>query len=588
MDQDQKVKTWYSHILPYLIFFIGSGIFFGLFGDYVEFYQEKLSLFIFSHDYLIDNVIQPGAALVYLGKFLTTFYYYPFAGAIIISAIICLITLVISKIISSLSGTSSLLLSVIAGIAVFFMQTNYQFLLYNSLGLLLQVTLFYLTIKYLKGWIPVIIFPFWYYFTGGFAWIFGLMYSFHLLRDWSKKARVKILIFWVVNFLVIFLLKEYLLFQPALALFFFPFSNDNTGSQFSLFIPVVSLIILLPLFAKINLRFLSRLKTGNHLRSVTITLITLILILAIALLRYDRNSRDYFHVEKLFYGEKYDELIDFNRKHPTTNRLTIFLNNIALCETGKLNDQLFYMPQSPDGQSLFLKWEMFGEVLRRGGYFYYSTGMINEAHRWAYENMIMKGLTPEGLKMLIKTELINGNYKVASKYISILKKTLFYRNDAVTFESLLFNDKAVAAEPEFGAKRNEKIRHDFFSITDDPYINIERVLAFDSLNRKAFEYKLAYLMLIKDYKGIASGLTKLESFGFKKIPVHLGEAAMVYRISNLGPMPNLGKLKVDPQTEARFKQFLQTFQTYGNNLKTAQPFLKKRFGSTFWYYAFYH
>ena len=98
-------------------------------------------------------------------------------------------------------------------------------------------------------------------------------------------------------------------------------------------------------------------------------------------------------------------------KHPTTNRLTIYLNNIALCETGRLNDRLFYFPQSPDGQSLFLKWEMYGEVLRRGAYFYYSTGMINEAQRWAYENMVMKGITPEDLRMLIKTEIINGNYR---------------------------------------------------------------------------------------------------------------------------------------------------------------------------------
>ena len=51
--------------------------------------------------------------------------------------------------------------------------------------------------------------------------------------------------------------------------------------------------------------------------------------------------------------------------------------------------------------------------------------------------MVMKGQSPEGLKMLIKTDLINGNYKVASAYISILKRTLFYRKDAKRFEKLL-------------------------------------------------------------------------------------------------------------------------------------------------------
>jgi hypothetical protein len=124
-------------------------------------------------------------------------------------------------------------------------------------------------------------------------------------------------------------------------------------------------------------------------------------------------------------------------------------------------------------------------------------------------------------------------------------------------------------------------------MTGNPIANLEMVLSLDSLNRKAYEYKMAYLMLIEDYNGIASGLGKLESLGFKKIPVHLEEAAMVGRLSNLGPLPDMGNLSIDPRIEARFNQFLQTFQSYGNNLKTAQPFLKKKFGDTFWYYAFY-
>jgi hypothetical protein len=98
---------------------------------------------------------------------------------------------------------------------------------------------------------------------------------------------------------------------------------------------------------------------------------------------------------------------------------------------------------------------------------------------------------------------------------------------------------------------------------------------------------MAYLMLNEDYAGIASGLARLESLGFKKIPVHLQEAAMVCRMSG-SALPDMGNLKIDSQTEARFNQFLQTFQSYGNNLKTAQPFLKQKFGNTFWYYGFYH
>jgi hypothetical protein len=574
-------------LLPYLIFFTGMVLFFGIFAGYVEYYQEKLSLFVFSRDYLNASLTQPGSMLVYLGRFLTTFYYYPVAGAIFISLTICLIMYMISKIISSLSGKGSILLTLLFGTLFFILQTNYHYLLYNSLGVLLQLVLLYLTIRYLKGFLPVIIFPFWYFITGGFAWIFAIMYTLYLVLKSIKKEWFKIISLFVLTFIIIYLLKEFFLFQPFKTLMIFPFSDKDTGTQFRLFIPIIVLIILLPLIQKIKIGLPVWTRQKDPVKITILSLVSLILVCTSAVLRFDKVYKEYFQAENLFCQGRFNEVIRYITNHPTTNRLTIYLNNIALCETGRLNDQLFHFPQSPDGQSLFLKWEMSGEVLRRGAYFYYTTGMINEAQRWAYENMVMKGIAPEDLRMLIKTEIISGNYKVASKYISILKKTVFYRNEAKDFEKLLFDEKSIESRPEFGLKRKEKIEHDFFSITDNPYVNIEKALSVDSLNCKLFEYKMAYLMLNKDYAGIASGLARLESLGFKKIPVHLQEAAMVCRMSG-SALPDMGNLKIDSQIEARFNQFLQTFQSYGNNLKTAQPFLKQKFGNTFWYYGFYH
>jgi hypothetical protein len=588
MSQDQTKKKLVISILPYFIFFSGSFLFFAFFAGHIEFYQEKLALFVFSPDYLISNIKQPGSLLLYLDRFLTTFFYYQVAGAFIISLIICLIIYLISKTIHDLSGKDSILVPLIFGTLFFILQTNYQYLLYNNLGVLLQLVFFHLVLKYLKGYIPVIIFPLWYWITGGFAWIFFLLYVFSMVLKPVKKEWQKIISLSAISFLFIYVLKEFLIFQTFDTLLIFPFSTEDTGSRFRLFLTVIALITLIPFIGKIKIRFPGWLSKPDKMERFIYPLISILLISISSLLCYDKVLREYFHVEKLFYKENFNDLTRYVTDHPTTNRLTIFLNNIALSETGRLNDLLFQFPQSPDGQSLFLKWEMYGEVLRRGGYFYYTTGMINEAHRWAYENMVMKGITPEGLKMLIKTEIINGNYKVASKYIAILKNTMFYRTEAKEFEKLLFNDTAVESHPEFGVKRKEKIGHDFFSITDDPYVNIQRVLAFDSLNRKVYEYKLAYLMLIKDYKGIAAGLTRLEKLGYRKIPVNLEEAALVCRISDTAPLPDLGSLKINPQTEARFDKFLQTFQSYGNNLKIAEPVLRQKFGNTFWYWAFYH
>lgn len=577
----------FLYLLPLLIFFTGSFIFFGFFADYVEYYQEKISLFVFSSDYLKSSVTQPGSILVYLGRFLTTFYYYPVAGAIIISLIICMITYLISKIINFLTGKISILLSLLFGITFFILQTNYQYLLYNSLGVLLQLVLFYLAIRYLKGFLPVVLFPFWYFLTGGFAWIFALMYTLFLFLKSIRKEWPKVVSLFAFCFIVIYLLKEIFLFQPFKTLMIFPFSDENTGTQFRLFIPIIGLITFLPLIVKVKFAVPLWIRQKDPIRIVFLCLVSLLLVSLSGLLRFDRVNMDYFHAERLFSQGRFNEVTRYISNHPSTNRLTIYLNNVALSETGRLTDQLFHFPQSPDGQSLFLKWEMMGEVLRRGAYFYYTTGMINEAHRWAFENMVMKGITPEDLRMLIKTEIINGSYKMASKYVSILSKTLFYRNEATGFERLLSDERTIESDPEFGIKRKEKIEHDFFSITDNPYVNVEIAFSADSMNRKLFEYKMAFLMLNEDYAGIASGLARLESLGYKKIPVHLQEAALVCRMSG-SALPEFVSLKIDPQIETRFNQFLHMFQSYGNNLKTAQPFLKQKFGNTFWYYGFYH
>lgn len=588
MKIDNHQPTPFLSALPSRLFFLFIFLFFFFFADYIFFYQEKTSLFVFSCDFLAENLNQPGGLLVYLGKFLTTFYYYPLAGALVASLIIWLIVVISLEITVIITGSRRVLIPFLAGFTLFYLQLDYRYMLYNNLGILLQLFFFLLTIKYLKGFLPVILTPLLYFISGGFTWIFCIMYSLWLFFEKPGKWHLKIIVFWLINFLVIRISKEFLFFEPVNSLLQFPFTTDGTGSQTYIFIPLSAVISLLPVLVKIRIKNPFSKKIPQNILSLSGTIITLIILAVISIIRFDRKTQQYFHVEKLFYERRYEEVIDYNIKYPSGNILTLFLNNIALCETGQFNDLLFHFRQSPDGRTLFLKWDISGEISRRGGYFYYTIGMINEAHRWAYEDMVTRGFTPEGLKMIIKTDIINGNYAHAEKYVRILKNTLFYRDDALEFYKLLFNEQAVDSHPELGEKRRNKIRSDFMTITEDPYINIERILATGSLNRKAFEYKLAWLLLQKDYQSISYEWDNLEQYGFTKIPVHIEEAAIAIKVLYTGQLPPPGNLTVNPDTEIRFNRFLQTFRMYGNNLKSAEPALRKQFGNTFWYWTFYH
>jgi len=584
---DITAKDRIAASLPFLVFLVPVFVFFAFAADYIGFYQEKQSLFIFSADYFWDTVSRPGSLLVYIGCFITTFFHSPVLSGLLIALMTGLVIFLVSGIIVQLTGRKGFLVPLLFGTVFFALQGNYQYLVHNNLGILLQLACFYLAVKYSKGWLPVMLFPFCYLIMGGFAWMFAMMYSIHLALKSLKREWLKIILMPGITLLIIWCLGEFFLFHNFRDMLVYPLAREGTGSPLILFPAMAVAVILLPAMAGIRIKIPLGIKRFEQYKSIFIVVLAFLLAGTTAVSRYSKVYAEYFTAEKLFYQKEYRKLNDYIDKHPSNNRLTIYLNNIALCETGRLNDKMFHYRQSPDGQSLFLKWEMYGEVLRRGAYFYYTTGMINEAERWAFENMVMKGITPQDLLMLVKCEIINGNYRMAAKYAAMLSKTFSYREEAKEYLGLLADTALIDSHPELGAKRGEKIEHDFFSITDNPHINVELAFSADSSNRKLYEYRVAYQMLTENYEGIVAGLPHLERLGYTRVPVHIQEAALVSRMSGLS-LSGLGSLKIEPQTETRFNQFLQTFNSFGNNLKTAQAALKQRFGETFWYYGFYH
>jgi hypothetical protein len=584
------VRKKTANLLPYFLFFALVFVYFAFFGSYAFFFQEKSSLFIFSLDFLLENLKQPGGFIVWLGIFLSTFYYIPVAGAFILSFILTMIVLLASKIISFYTGRQARLVPFLIGFILFYLNSDYHFLLFNNLGLLISLILFHfiqMNNSVIRGWLPTLLVPFIYFLTGGFAWIFLLLISFDLIFYRKNSSLIRFIAIWSISLIMLLISKELLFFQTLKTLIIFPFSYNLKGLQQILNISAALLISILPLLSKFKIREPEKLRISDFSLSLITCLLLIVLTGIIGLKRYDSKAKQYFFVEELFDEGKYEEVIAYNTENPPKNSLTIFLNNIALSETEQLDDNLFRYPQSPDGRTLFLKWDLADEILKRGAYFYYTLGMINEAHRWAFENMVMKGLTPEDLKMIIRTDLINGNYKVASAYISKLKKTLFYRQDAKKYEKLAGSDEAFNADKELARKRATKVQYDFFTITDNPQVNLELILANDSLNRKAFEYEIAFMMLNKNLSGIASELPRFESYGFKRLPRHIEEAVLALTVSNKGNMPDIGHLEISTDTEQKWAQYLDVLKLYRSNVKAAEPALKRQYGDTFWYYVFY-
>lgn len=433
----------------------------------------------------------------------------------------------------------------------------------------------------------VIFAPVWFFFTGSFAWLLFIMISIYLLKNALKNDIYIVIALWLISFLYLYFSKEYFFFQPFTKLLIFPFSIQNIGYQTLAFFILLILIIATLVLNKVFPANLKRpeIKTFFHNYFISISIIVFALIICIT--KYDKNLKYYFHTEKLFYNNKMDELIAYNLSHPSNNRLTSYLVNIALCEKGKLSDMLFNFPQNVENSTLFLQWERIGEILKRGGYFYYTIGIINEAHRWNFEYMVMHGYTPQGIKMLIKTELINGNYHMAAKYISLLKSTLFYKKEALEFEKLLFDDEAVKAHPELGEKKNNKIKDDFIINIQNPLLNLEALLNYDRPNKNAFEYKLAFLLLKKDFLAVINDIPNFTLFDYTGLPVHVQEALCVYQALPEAVQSPFGRLTINKNIRTNFQQFYWTFEQFNNDPNAAKKILQEKYGNTFWYYVLY-
>jgi hypothetical protein len=285
-------------------------------------------------------------------------------------------------------------------------------------------------------------------------------------------------------------------------------------------------------------------------------------------------------VEKWVYEQDWESVIKQHERFPSKNIIKQYYYNLALAEQDQLCARLFFGSQNYGPMSLTLPRN--DEHTYRAVYFYYSIGLIGEAHHLAYELMVQHGYTPENIKMLIKTELINGNYRIAKRYIDVLKKTLHYKSWAKKYEMMLFNPAMISSDSELGAKIGMMPDRDFFIVPDDRQC-MELLLKNSPHNMRAFEYKIARLMLEKDLIAVGDEMKKMKAIGFSKIPRHIEEVLLAL-INLTKESPDLGGLPLSSDTEQRFLQYRKDYNSLKGNKSLLEKRLTKVEKNTFWYY----
>jgi len=570
--------------LSFGLLFITSVVYFYWFGHDVFLFQEKSMLFIYSTEYLQKYLVQPGGLLVYAGDFLTQGYFNPLYGSLLISTLLILINIVFLKIYKRMSVNSSfaLLFIVIPSCSLLLLQTRYEIYIYYSLGYLLASFWLLVSIRHTKSFyrfgIPAL-FPVFYYLAGSFGLIYLGMYVVYCSIYEKGTQRYYLPAYMIViAFLTFIVFKNFLFLQPVHLLLGFPltfFDPSRLGTFLSL---LSGFVVLFPLIVTTNQFNIKKESSG------VVPFVILIIVLPALIFSlyrsYDPVLVKLMKLEGSVFKQDWDMVIKQYERLPFKNAYAQYYYNLALSEKDQLCHRMFLGQQEFGPIALTLPSDI--EQADKAMYFYYAIGLSNEAHRLAYELMVIHGYRPENIKMLIKTELLKGNYQIAERYIHVLKKTLHYKKWARKYEKIAHNPALIASDPELGEQIRMIPERDFFIGTNDIQ-NIELLLQGSPNNKRAFEYKVARTLLEKDFVAVVNEVKIMKEIGYSSIPRHIEEAILAYMYFTK-EIPDLGGLFVRPETEQRFIRYIDVYRKYNGDKSLIEKNMGKSDKNTFWYY----
>ena len=201
------------------------------------------------------------------------------------------------------------------------------------------------------------------------------------------------------------------------------------------------------------------------------------------------------------------------------------------------------------------------------------------------------GYNPTLLKMQTDIELMRGNHAVAEKYVSLLERSLNYKNWAKDRRRFLNNDTMVEEDPYLGRGRMDFPATDGFVTPLYPMHALYAILRTNPSDNVAMEYGLAYLLLAKDIVNVAKFVEEFYgTSGLIELPVCAQEAMCFFADyqQNMAHEEEFRHMDLDwclrhgvqPQTVSRMYEMQNaTLQAGGKS--------PKGFRGTYWYYLLY-
>ena len=446
-----------------LVFGLAVLLFFGLGYPHHLHYQEQFQLFLFDSTYVWEIVRVPGGVADLLGRFSTQFFLYAWVGALIIAVLLSAVQLLTLLSLRQAQGPWYGLSFVPAFLLWLF--------LLDENALMGGVWAVLLTQLAVCGYVL-------------------------LPKGWTRRIVILVtipILYWMVG-------------------------PSWTGSHYHRYPTVTPYLLyaawlsalVIPLLVRVSRKWISSSK--NFV--VTTCSFALVAIIMGTLVWKNANFRAEKVMQYDFMArhQQWNRILETANREKPNNQIGVTVQNLALAMHGVLLDQLFNYNQNGIAGLLPDVKEDATSPLPTAEAFY-QLGMINVAQRTVFEAQeAILDFQKSGrcYKRLAQTNLINGQYEVARKYLSALQKTLFYCDWANETLSLLGDEAAIAKHPEYGRLRRMAYANDYY-FSDHVTVEMLRDLYLHNTdNGMAYQYLVAYYLLTGDREGYQNFISSIK------------------------------------------------------------------------------
>jgi hypothetical protein len=549
----------------------------------------------------------PGKTAEYLAAALARYFYYSWAGALIITVTAWLIYLGADRVTKAFNFQKARPLRFLPPILILILYAGYHNYLQDCLALVISLLFFYIYTRLpsknkSRNAALFLLFSALTYSLALPAWLNFI--SLCLILELFKRQKSLLPLLILIAALSTPFLANFFIYNLSLrdayttTFYFDPRADLSTIIlRFALiFSPSVLALccILLPFLAdrlKAKIAAFTSLQRyfGNYqksnLRWPLETLFLLVITTSACFYTTNLFARRYLLINYFASRKMWQQLLVEAQKLPLHQYSHFICHDVnrALFHIDRLPYDMFAFPQHIAG--FFLQTEKTSEAD-----ILYELGHINRAEDASFAELVKADYCPTALKRLALINIVKRQPDAAGTFLNALKKDSLYRKWTDDYLQRLEKDPLLTDDPEIQYARSVMMTEDNLrrktAATDDFYLML---LNRNRANKMAFEYLMARYMLTGQLEKFIKNVNRLDDFDYPRIPRHYAEAALLYTALT-GRVIDLKNRKMADRTIQRFADFMARTTRYNKNsvpLQQQMALTYNNFGDTYYYYYYY-